>query len=378
MMARFPGLFPTMTRLPDAPARATPVPATASAGPPRTRVVLIVAPDPSQELDVSGPTAVFGQANRLCGLATPPYAIRVASVSDDGIVRTESGLRLLADAPYHRIGEALPGPIDTLLLAGGAGHRRAAEDGALIQWLREQAPRVRRIGAVCTGAFVLAGTGLLDDCRATTHWRHARQLAQRHPRVHVDADPIWIQAGRFYTSAGVTAGMDLSLALVEDDLGHAVSLAVARELVLFLRRPGNQAQFSTSLQAQAAQAPALRDLQAWMADHLHADLSVEALAERMAMSPRNFARVFSREVGQTPARYVEALRLEAARRLLEQSARRLDAVAWQTGFGNADGMRRAFLRHLGITPDRYRAAFRAQRVGAMAPEADSRTVSGEA
>lgn len=332
------------------------------------RVVLIVAPDPAQELDVTGPSAVFGQANRLCGRPGPAYDIRIASVSDDGVVRTESGVRLLADAPFHRIEQTLPGPIDTLLLAGGAGHAAAAGNAALVNWLRGMAPRVRRLGAVCTGAFVLASTGLLDERRATTHWRHAGRLAQRHPRVTVDAEPIWIQAGGLYTSAGVTAGMDLSLALVEDDLGHATSLAVARELVLFLRRPGSQAQFSSALQAQAAQSPELRDLQGWIADHLGADLSVGVLAERVTMSPRNFARVFARQVGQTPARYVETQRVEAARRMLEQMDRRLETVARTAGFGSADSMRQAFLRHLRTTPERYRAAFRAQSTQAPAGE----------
>ncbi len=324
------------------------------------RVVVVVAPDPAQELDVTGPTAVFGQANRLCGRAgqPAPYEIHVASVSDDGIVRTETGRRMLADAPYHDIEARIGRPIDTLLLAGGAGHASAAGDVRLLDWLRAQAPRVRRLGAVCTGAFVLCGTGLLDARRATTHWRHARRLAERHPGVHVDADPIWIREGRLYTSAGVTAGMDLSLALVEEDLGYAASLEVARELVLFLRRPGNQAQFSTVLQAQAAQSPELRDLQAWMADHLASDLSVAVLAERVAMSPRNFARVFAKQVGDTPARYVERLRVEAVRRMLEASDRRLEGIAHATGFGNADVMRQAFLRHVQTTPERYRAAFR--------------------
>lgn len=323
------------------------------------RNVVILAPDPAQELDVTGPTAVFGQANRLCGRDDPPYRIQVASVAPDGIVRTESGVRLLADASYDRLDPAHD-PIDTLLVAGGAGSRAAAGDARLVDWVRQQAPRVRRLGAVCTGAFVLAGTGLIDDCRATTHWRHAGELAVRFPRVNVDADPIWIRAGRFYTSAGVTAGMDLSLAMVEEDLGYTVSLEVARELVLFLRRPGTQAQFSTSLQAQVAQNPALRALQGWMADHLAHDLSVPALAERMAMSPRNFARVFAREVGETPARHVERLRVEAVRRLLETSDRRLESVAAATGFANADVMRQAFLRHVQTTPERYRAAFRAR------------------
>lgn len=322
------------------------------------RVVVVVGPDPAQELDVTGPTAVFGSANRLCGKERAPYDVHVASVSDDGIVRTESGVRMLAVAPYHRIQEAIGRPIDTLLIAGGAGHAKATEDARLIEWIRAQATQVRRLGAVCTGAFVLARTGLLDSHRVTTHWRHASRLAAKHPELEVDADPIWIREGRFYTSAGVTAGMDLALALVEEDLGYAVSLEVARDLVLFLRRPGNQAQYSTSLRAQAAQTPALRNLQGWMADNLDHDLSVTALAERVAMSPRNFARVFARQVGETPARYVERLRVEAVRRLLEGSDRRLEGIARATGFGNADIMRQAFLRHLHTTPERYRAAFR--------------------
>ncbi len=322
------------------------------------RVVVIIAPDPAQELDVTGPTAVFSAANKLSGRETPPYELRVASVSDDAIIHTESGLRILADGPYHRILEQIGRPIDTLLISGGAGHARAAENEPLIQWLRVQAQTVRRMGAVCTGAFILARTGLLDAQRVTTHWRHAEKLAHRHPHLMVDADPIWIRAGRFYTSAGVTAGMDLSLALVEEDLGHAVSLEVARELVLFLRRPGNQAQFSTLLRAQAAQSPELRALQTWIADNLARDLSVGVLAERAAMSPRNFARVFVKQVGETPARYVERLRVEAVRRLLEGSDRRLEAIAHATGFGSADIMRHAFLRHVQTTPERYRAAFR--------------------
>ncbi|WP_420996106.1 GlxA family transcriptional regulator [Cupriavidus sp. 30B13] len=323
------------------------------------RIVVIVAPDPAQELDVTGPSAVFGHANRLEGRTVPAYDIRVASARDDAVVHTESGIRLLADAPYHRIGEMLPGPIDTLLIAGGAGHRAAAGDARLIEWIRAQAPRVRRLGAVCTGAFVLARTGLLDARRATTHWRHAARLAAQHPQVQVDPDPIWIRAGELYTSAGVTAGMDLALSLVQEDLGHAASLAVARELVLFLQRPGNQAQFSTLLQAQSAQNPELRELQGWMAQHLARDLSVPVLAERVAMSPRNFARVFARQVGETPARYVERLRVEAARRLLEKDGRRLEGIARATGFTNADVMRQAFQRHMQTTPERYRAAFRA-------------------
>lgn len=323
------------------------------------RVVVIVAPNPSQELDVTGPTAVFSTANKLRGRDQPPYEVHVVSVSDDGVVDTECGLKLVAVAPYWQAAERIGKPIDTLLVAGGAGARLSADDARLVGWLREQSASVRRMGAVCTGAFVLCRTGLLDAQRVTTHWRHAERLAQRHPELTVDADPIWIRAGRFYTSAGVTAGMDLSLALVEEDLGHAVSLEVARELVMFLRRPGSQAQFSTVLRAQAAQNPELRALQTWIADNLARDLSVGVLAEQAAMSPRNFARVFARQVGDTPARYVERLRVEAVRRLLEGSDRRLEAIAHATGFGNADVMRQAFLRHVQTTPERYRAAFRA-------------------
>jgi transcriptional regulator GlxA family with amidase domain len=326
------------------------------------RIVVIVAPDPSQELDVTGPTAVFSTANKLCGRDQPAYEVHVASVSDDAIVHTECGLRLLAEAPYHQIAGRIGRPVDTVLVSGGAGARIAADDARLVGWLRDQAATARRMGAVCTGAFPLCRTGLLDGQRVTTHWRHAERLAQRHPELTVDADPIWIRAGRFYTSAGVTAGMDLSLALVEEDLGHAVSLEVARELVMFLRRPGSQAQFSNVLRAQAAQSPELRALQTWIADNLGRDLSVGVLAEQAAMSPRNFARVFARQVGETPARYVERLRVEAVRRLLEGSDRRLEAIAHATGFGNADVMRQAFLRHVQTTPERYRAAFRADGV----------------
>jgi transcriptional regulator GlxA family with amidase domain len=340
-MIRFPSRLPGM---PMPPSPASP------------RLVVIVAPDPAQELDVTGPNAVFTQASRLSGLAVAPYEVRLLSVAGDAVVRTVGGMRMLADACYRDFGGRA---IDTLLIAGGEGHAAAAEDARLVEWVRAQAPHVRRLGAVCTGAFVLARTGLLDGCRATTHWRHTARLAERHPDVQVTPDSIWIRAGRFYTSAGVTAGMDLSLALVEEDLGHAASLEVARELVLFLRRPGGQAQFSAALQAQGAESPPLRELQGWIADNLALDLSVPMLAERVAMSPRNFARVFTKQVGETPARHIERLRIESVRRMLEGSERRLEAVARAGGFTSADAMRQAFVRTLGTTPERYRAAFRA-------------------
>jgi transcriptional regulator GlxA family with amidase domain len=211
---------------------------------------------------------------------------------------------------------------------------------------------------VCTGAFLLAAAGLLDDRRATTHWAFSDQLASRYPRVVVDPDLVFIHEGDVWTSAGITAGIDLALALVDDDLGPDVALAVARALVVFLTRPGGQAQFSRTLSAQQALRPELRELQAWIVGHLDEDLSVPVLAERALMSERSFARAFRREVGQTPGAYVEALRIERARTLLEDGARSLQAVAQATGFASAEVLRRAFHRHLGVSPADYRDRFR--------------------
>jgi transcriptional regulator GlxA family with amidase domain len=212
---------------------------------------------------------------------------------------------------------------------------------------------------VCTGAFVLAEAGLLDGRRATTHWEWCDALAARFPRVQVDRDPIFVRDGNVYTSAGVTAGMDLALALVEEDHGRALALEVARQMVLFLRRPGGQSQFSAALAAQSADREPLRDLQAWIAEDPGRDCSVPALARRVAMSPRNFARVFTREVGSTPGQFVERMRVEAARRRLEESADGVDNIASRCGFGTAETMRRAFLRTLRVPPSAYRSRFRA-------------------
>jgi transcriptional regulator GlxA family with amidase domain len=211
---------------------------------------------------------------------------------------------------------------------------------------------------VCTGAFLLAEAGLLDGLRVTTHWSAAALLQQRYPQLRVDPDPIWIREGRIWTSAGVTSGMDLALALVEDDLGRDLALAIARRLVLFLKRPGGQSQFSAQLATQLADRTPLRDLQGWIAEHPGADLSVEALAHRVAMSPRHFARVFTQQVGRTPARFVEESRVEAARRRLEESDDAIEAVAERCGFGSPETMRRAFLRVLRVNPAAYRSRFR--------------------
>jgi transcriptional regulator GlxA family with amidase domain len=235
----------------------------------------------------------------------------------------------------------------------------AEEDEALIAWLREAAGRARRVTSVCTGAFLLARAGLLDGRRATTHWAGCEELASRYPRVQVESDPIFVRDGDVWTSAGVTSGMDLALALVEEDLGHRAALEVARWLVVFVKRPGGQAQFSAQLQAQSARREPLRELQGWIAGNLAADLTVEALAARASMSPRNFARAFRREVGMTPAAYVEAVRVEHAQLALESSGASLEEVARTCGFGTVETMRRACHRRLGVSPAEYRNRFRA-------------------
>jgi transcriptional regulator GlxA family with amidase domain len=308
-------------------------------------------------LDVIGPLEVFSTAAKIGPPGpgeTPAYTTEVvARVA--GALRTQSGIGLVAD----RALSAVRGGIDTLLVAGGLGTPGALADRALLAWLRRLAPRVRRLGSVCTGSFVLAEAGLLDGRRATTHWMWCQALAERYPRVRVEPDPIFVRDGNVCSSAGVTAGMDLALALVEEDLGRTLALQVARQMVLFLRRPGGQSQFSAQLAVQAADRQPVRELQAWIVEHPGADCSVAALAHRVAMSPRNFARVFVREVGMTPAHYVERVRVEAARRRLEDSTDGVDAIAADGGFGTAETMRRAFLRQLRVAPSDYRTRFRA-------------------
>jgi len=309
-----------------------------------------------QILDVTGPLEVFARAARWLADAghSGPLAYEVELLAATaGTIRTSSGLRLAVDRRYGAVGERL----DTLLVAGGVGTAVAMRDLALLAWLRRMAHRVRRLGSVCSGAFVLAEAGLLDGRRATTHWSVSDALAQRYPRVRVDPDPIFIRDGRVYTSAGVTAGMDLALALVEEDHGREIALHVARELVLFLRRPGGQSQFSAQLALQATDHQPLRELQAWIAEHPSADLSVATLAARVAMSPRNFARVFARELGITPACFVEQIRVETARRRLEESAHGVDLIASEVGFGSAESMRRSFVRTLRVPPSAYRSRF---------------------
>ena len=315
------------------------------------RRVVVVAFPGVQTLDVTGPAEVF----RAATLMRPPgYEVTVAA-AEAGALAT-STVSLVPDARLDEV----TGPIDTLLIAGGTGTRRAEEDERLIHWIAEAAGRSRRVASVCTGAFLLARAGVLDGRRATTHWANCADLAERYPAVSVEPDPIFIRDGNVATSAGVTAGMDLALALVEEDLGRDLALEAARWLVVFLQRPGGQAQFSAQLAAQAADRAPLRELQAWIPDHLDENLSVPALARRTRMSDRNFARAFRRETGMTPGAYVEAARVERARIALETGDLPVEAVAELSGFGTVETMRRAFRRRVGVSPAGYRTRFRRQ------------------
>ncbi len=241
-------------------------------------------------------------------------------------------------------------------MPGGEGSRRA--DPELVAWLRAHGRRANRLVSVCTGAFLLAEAGLLNGRRVTTHWSYCRALAAKYPGISVDPDPIFVRDGNVATSAGVTAGIDLALALVEDDLGRQAALDIARHLVVFLRRPGNQAQFSAQLAGQLANREPLRDVQRWIADHPAADLSVETLASQASLSPRQFARAFAAEVGMPPGRYVDRVRLETARRRLEDTAEGVEQTARSCGYGTPEAMRRAFIRALGVSPGEYRRRFR--------------------
>ena len=315
----------------------------------RARRIAILAIEPVEELDVAGPMAAFAHANRLLGGNSLRYDVALAGTARGGSVCGESGLRLAGVADYRNV----TGEIDTLIVAGGNG-AIALRDPAFFEWVAERSLHARRVASICTGAFVLAGAGLLDGRRATTHWLEAATLAARFPDIDVDPEPIWIRDGKFRTSAGITAGIDLTLALIEEDHGAKLALDVARRLVMFTRRSGGQAQFSTFLSANAVATPALRELQMWIPQHLASNLSVAQLARRCAMSDRSFARAFAREFGTTPARYVETLRVESARHYLETTRRSTESVARTAGFGNAEGMRRAFIRLLKVTPWEYR------------------------
>lgn len=304
-----------------------------------------------QLLDVAGPADVFAEAARQLG---NPRAYQVQLIAgEEGWLKSSCGLRLAVDATVatHR------GRIDTLLVAGSPAIEDMASDTPLQDWLRRQSRTVRRYGSVCTGAFVLAATGLLDGKRVATHWNSTARLAAAYPAACVEADAIYVKDGKLFTSAGVTAGMDLALAMVEEDHGRELALRVARELVMFLKRPGGQSQFSAHLAAQTSEHSKVRDMQDHVLANLKGDLSVPALAARAGMSERSFARAFRSETGTTPAAFVDHARIDAARRLAEESDLPAKRLADAVGYANADGFRRAFARRLGVSLAEYRRRF---------------------
>ncbi|MFE0513400.1 GlxA family transcriptional regulator [Streptomyces sp. NPDC058964] len=314
------------------------------------RVVIVVYPG-AQTLDISGPLEVFDTLNRL--LPGPAGGYRLQCLSPDApSVPTSAGLVMQAE-PL----EAGEGPIDTLLVPGGWGLKDALEDPCLVAWIRRAAGRSRRVVSVCGGSFLLAETGLLDGRRATTHWAYGEQMARRYPNVTVDTEPIFVWDGPYVTSAGVSTGIDMALALVEADHGAAYALQVAKFLVLYFKRPGGQAQFSMVLDAQLSDQEPIRAVQDWVQENLHRPLLVSDLADRASMSPRHFARVFRREVGTTPGQYVRQMRVTRARQLLEASELTVCQVAARTGFTATETFLRAFSALVGLTPAQYRQRF---------------------
>jgi transcriptional regulator GlxA family with amidase domain len=323
-----------------------------------TRRIVFVACPGTEILDLVGPLQVFARASDIyCRQnpgAHPIYSIEIVSISSNRSLTANCGLRFAA----HRTFRQVRGKVDTLLVVGGEAVERNTVNAAAVRWLRTIARRTRRVGSVCTGAMLLARAGLLDGRRATTHWNWCETLIRRAPRTEVDPNPIFVRDENIYTSAGVTAGMDLALALVEEDHGSRLALQVARNLVLYLRRPGGQSQFSAALSLQATDRKPLRELEAWVLDNLDKPITVPVLAQRVAMSPRNFARVFTMEMKTTPAKFVERLRVEAARRRLEESQNSMETIAAECGFGNVNSMRNVFQRTLRIPPGQYRRHFR--------------------
>jgi len=327
---------------------------------PKQRLIVVSAFERAQLLDVSGPVQTFASANEIVtgSGGEPPYRIAVVS-RRGGPTCTSSGLPLVTQPAGRAIGMAR---IDTLIIPGGPGVHEALRDRYTIAWVRQQSANAHRVASVCTGAFLLAEAGLLDGRRATTHWKWCGRLQERYPAIRVEHDPIYVTDGKIWTSAGVTAGIDLSLALVEADLGRSTAMSVARQLVVFLNRPGGQSQFSAPLEAQAAAADGnapnhFAPLHGWIAGHLSSDLRVERLAQQAGMSPRTFARVYAGSMGITPARMVEKIRVEAVRRILEETDIPIKLIAAECGFGQEERMRRAFARQVGTTPAEYRARF---------------------
>jgi transcriptional regulator GlxA family with amidase domain len=317
--------------------------------------VLLVAFPGVELLDVAGPASVFTTVSTMARRGKPGYRVEIAALQE-GPIPTQGGLLLHATSRLDRVRE----PVDTLLVPGGLVTIPPDALSELSPHLRRLAGDCRRVASVCTGSFLLARAGLLDGKRATTHWFASKDLQRQHPRCEVVADRIFVRDGRVWTSAGVTSGMDLALALVEEDHGRELARTVARLLVMYLHRPGGQSQFSVPLSSQWASRAPVREVQEWLPEHLREELSVEALAQRAAMSPRNFARAFRSQVGVTPAKYIEQLRVEAARTALESTRQTIKEIATEVGFGTLETMHRVFKRALGVTPAEYRNRFSAQ------------------
>jgi transcriptional regulator GlxA family with amidase domain len=314
------------------------------------RRIEILAFDNAQLLDITGPLQVFTSANETAHEPDQPKPYKAIVVAEKTQTQTSSGLSLIT-TPLTDTDT----PLDTLIIAGGWGVNKACENLELIEWVRRRATNARRIASVCSGAFLLAEAGLLDGRRAATHWNRCKEFAKRFPQVKLEPDPIFVQDGQIWSSAGVTAGIDLSLALVEADLGRTLALSVARELVVFLKRPGGQAQFSTALQLQEG-GQRFDRLHGWIMDNLRADLSLPTLAEQANMSARSFSRHYLKATGRTPARAVEDIRIEAARRLLEEGLT-VHQARMRCGFSSEETMRRNFMRKFGTTPQAFRDHF---------------------
>jgi transcriptional regulator GlxA family with amidase domain len=313
------------------------------------RKIVIAGSPPVQILDVTGPLEVFSNA--------PDYEIQLANPGLGRALHTNRGIALADATPIASV----QGPIDTLVIAGGPGAESSNYDPGFIEWIAKAGKQSRRVAAICTGAFLLAEAGLLNGKQAVTHWSFCDRLAREYPKVVVRPDPIYLRDGSIYTSAGITAGIDLSLALVEEDHGHETALKIARFLVMFLVRPGGQAQYSHMLSHQAVRSQPLRELQVWMLQHLGEELTVASLAERMSMSARNFTRVCLRETGMNPGQFVDRMRVETAQQIIDSSAHGLKEVADSCGFKSADAMRRTFLRVLGVSAAEYASRFKSTR-----------------
>jgi transcriptional regulator GlxA family with amidase domain len=323
------------------------------------RLIVVLAFERVQLLDVAGPVQAFASANEFTDdRGGVPYRIVIVSRAG-GPVSASAGLPLVTQSIGSALAEAR---IDTLIVPGGPGVHDALKDRSTVAWVRRQSSTARRVASVCTGAFLLAEAGMLTGRRATTHWKSCARLQQTYPDIRVEHDPIFIREERIWTSAGVTAGIDLALALIEEDLGRKLAMQVARHLVVFLNRPGGQSQFSAPLEAQAAAADGnapnhFAPLHGWIADNLSGDLRVERLAEQAGMSPRTFARIYTARMGVTPARMVEKIRVEAVRRRLEETEMPIKRIAAECGFGREERLRRAFARQVGTTPAEYRMRF---------------------